>query len=257
MKMLMIMATLPITIVTARPDQIEENTNPNVQYITPTGIENNQPMYNELIPIESRSKRSTSEVEDTGDIFCLKNEDMFCNPSNVEWKDEQCTVHRSYYKDLSKRTPEEIKWAQGVEAEIQKIKNNETKPWAVYRESFLINMPDPMHNPKGWSLQKPIGTQYECQIQCLHNKTRVLSCYEKIKCDQPSIDSFTSKIFFYCETDGCYNYSSGFLFGFSLMLNMWLWPSLVKDILKKRKLDKKNLKRKDSESGSCVKVYLE
>ena len=130
------MIALPIWVITitARPDQkIEENTNPNFQYTTPTDIEKSQPMYNELIPIESRNKRSTSEVDDKGDIFCLKNEDMYChNPSNIEWEQQHSTIHKAKYKDLAKRTPEELKWAKEIAAEIQKIKNNETKPYHSY-----------------------------------------------------------------------------------------------------------------------------
>ena len=114
-------------------------------------------------------------------------------------------------------------------------------------------MPDPIYNPKEWSLQKQIGTQFDCSIQCLQDKTRTLICIEKIKCDQPLADSFLSKIFFYCKNDGCYIYSSGLILGFCLG---WLMNLLVKELKKGRKKNKKNLKMKDSESGSCAKEYL-
>ena len=104
MKLKMIMASiLPITY----------SANSNVQYITPTDIEKNQPKYDQLIPFEfeSRSRRDLGleEVEDTSKIFCLKNGDMFCNPANVEWNDEQCTVHRSY-SGPARSAPLALQW---------------------------------------------------------------------------------------------------------------------------------------------------
>ena len=105
-----------------------------------------------------------------------------------------------------------------------------------------------MADPKRLSFRKPIGTEFSCAISCLENDDRILRCIEKYT------DSFTTTIFFYCKTHECYTYSSGVVFGFSLMFNIWIWNSILKGIFKK-KLDK--MKMKESESGDksgCAKA---
>ena len=91
MKLLkMLMATWPITIV-ALTEQNEEN----------------QLIYNELIPLEYQSKRSKREVDEPNSkIFCLSNSEMYetSNPNNIEWREEKATIHRSYYKDVSQKS---------------------------------------------------------------------------------------------------------------------------------------------------------